>query len=99
MVAVDVCSMSLVLNLLFTVYVLCAHAHTRTHTHTHTHKDDFKPLSVDQTKPGKLRVADDEVNVLLPLVQVCVKFYVCIVVGNQKPYLQAYRTRVIVRYG
>ncbi len=32
--------------------------------------DDFKPLSVDPTKPGKLRVADDEVNVQLPVVQV-----------------------------
>ena len=52
------------------------YVHTHTRTHTHTHKDDFKPLSVDQTKPGKLRVADDEVNVLLPLVQVCVKLYV-----------------------
>ena len=40
-----------------------------------TVSDDFKPLSVDPTKPGKLRVADDEVNddevnVQLPVVQV-----------------------------
>ncbi len=32
--------------------------------------DDFKPLSVDLTKPGKLRVAEDEVNVQLPVGQV-----------------------------
>ena len=64
----------------------CTHTHTHTHTHlnthAHTHTDDYKPLSVDKTKPGKLRVADDEVNVLLLLVQVCVKFYVCILVGS-----------------
>ncbi|XP_064401266.1 ELL-associated factor 2-like isoform X2 [Halichondria panicea] len=34
-----------------------------------TVSDDLKPLSVDPTKPGKLRVADDEVNVQLPVVQ------------------------------
>ncbi len=35
-----------------------------------TVSDDLKPLSVDPTKPGKLRVADDEVNIQLPVVQV-----------------------------
>ena len=30
--------------------------------------DDFKPQSVDSTKPGQLRVTDDEVNVSLPVV-------------------------------
>ena len=34
--------------------------------------DDFKPLSVDHSKPGKLRVGEgDEVNMSLPVVQVC----------------------------
>lgn len=33
--------------------------------------DDFKPLSVDNSKPGKLRVGEgDEVNMSLPVVQV-----------------------------
>ena len=33
--------------------------------------DDFKPLSVDHSKPGKLRVGEgDEVNMSLPVVQV-----------------------------
>lgn len=41
--------------------------------HSHAYlKDDFKPLSVDPTKPGKLKVADDEVTVQLPLGQVCI---------------------------
>ena len=30
--------------------------------------DDFKPQSVDSTKPGQLKVTDDEVNVSLPVV-------------------------------
>ena len=30
--------------------------------------DDFKPQSVDSTKPGHLKVTDDEVNVSLPVV-------------------------------
>ena len=35
--------------------------------------DDFKPLSVDHSKPGNLRVGEgDEVNMSLPVVQVCV---------------------------
>ena len=29
--------------------------------------DDFKPQSVDSTKPGQLKVTDDEVNVSLPI--------------------------------
>ena len=29
--------------------------------------DDFKPQSVDSTKPGQLKVTDDEVNVSLPV--------------------------------
>ena len=32
--------------------------------------DDFKPLSVDHAKPGRLKVVGDEVNVSLPVVQV-----------------------------
>ena len=33
--------------------------------------DDFKPLSVDHSKPGRLKVGEgDEVNVSLPVVQV-----------------------------
>ena len=33
--------------------------------------DDFKPLSVDHAKPGRLKVGEgDEVNVSLPVVQV-----------------------------
>ncbi|CAI7993730.1 ELL-associated factor 1 [Geodia barretti] len=36
----------------------------------HTIKYDFKPLSVDNSKPGKLRVGEgDEVNMSLPVVQ------------------------------
>ena len=31
------------------------------------HADDFKPQSVDSTKPGQLKVTDDEVNVSLPV--------------------------------
>ena len=30
--------------------------------------DDFKPQSVDSTKPGHLQVTDDEVDVSLPVV-------------------------------
>ena len=48
--------------------------------------DDFKPLSVDNSKPGKLKVGPgDEVNMSLPVVQVvcvclsvCLCLYVCV---------------------
>ena len=34
--------------------------------------DDFKPLSIDPNRPGRLKVSEDEVNVSLPVGQVSV---------------------------
>lgn len=46
--------------------------------------DDFKPLSVDNSKPGKLRVGEgDEVNMSLPVVQVSYT-YSTLVLGSIK---------------
>ena len=47
------------------------------------HADDFKPQSVDSTKPGHLKVTDDEVNVSLPVqsqvhMRTCTNLHTCI---------------------
>ena len=37
--------------------------------------DDFKPMSVDYSKPARMRVSEDEVIVSVPNVQVCLIWY------------------------
>ena len=58
-------------TMLFTPLAVRCHLALYSNKLAYNHVDDFKPMSVDHSKPARMRVSEDEVIVSVPNVQVC----------------------------